>query len=196
MLMNATGTSFSSFGISSYRENSFWNCFRGKNDEVVKCSMGKRTIRFSVHKFSSNILKMVGKQCTKNIDGWIKDERVVYPSRVINQEIDNYCFPKNVKISTEERKRVFSLVSQEYELALDVKAAQSSINHTIMGSASFCKKMDALSGGMSRNVKNRTSDSIANLLADKFYQKHIDSDVDIVKLRNEIPDYLRRAIQA
>ncbi|HFO8702657.1 TPA: bfpT-regulated chaperone, partial [Escherichia coli] len=92
MLMNATGTSFSSFGISSYRENSFWNCFRGKNDEVVKCSMGKRTIRFSVHKFSSNILKMVGKQCTKNIDGWIKDERVVYPSRVINQEIDNYCF--------------------------------------------------------------------------------------------------------
>lgn len=92
--MNATGTSFSSFGISCHRENSFWNCFRGKKNEVVKCSMGKRTIRFSVHKFSSNILKMVGKQSTKDIDGWIKDERIVYPSRVINQEIDNYCFQK------------------------------------------------------------------------------------------------------
>ncbi|EFF8241000.1 T3SS effector guanine nucleotide exchange factor EspM2, partial [Escherichia coli] len=49
--------------------------------------------------------------------------------------------------------------------------------------------------GMSRDVKNRTSDTIANLLADKFYQKHIDSDIDIVKLRNDIPDYLMRAIQ-
>ncbi|HAH3125189.1 TPA: molecular chaperone [Escherichia coli] len=59
----------------------------------------------------------------------------------------------------------------------------------------FGKKMDALCDGMSRDVKNRTSDTIANLLADKFYQKHIDSDIDIVKLRNDIPDYLMRAIQ-
>ncbi|MCM4373225.1 bfpT-regulated chaperone, partial [Escherichia coli] len=64
------------------------------------------------------------------------------------------------------------------------------------GSASFGKKMDALCDGMSRDVKNRTSDTIANLLADKFYQKHIESDIDIVKLRNEIPDYLRCAIRA
>ncbi|MCI5356188.1 molecular chaperone, partial [Escherichia coli] len=55
---------------------------------------------------------------------------------------------------------------------------------------------DALCDGMSRDVKNRTSDTIANLLADKFYQKHIESDIDIVKLRNEIPDYLRCAIRA
>ncbi|TJG08962.1 bfpT-regulated chaperone, partial [Escherichia coli] len=30
----------------------------------------------------------------------------------------------------------------------------------------------------------------------KFYQKHIEPDIDIVKLRNEIPDYLRCTIQA
>ncbi|EES1612068.1 bfpT-regulated chaperone, partial [Escherichia coli] len=100
------------------------------------------------------------------------------------------------KITTEVKQRVFSLVSQKYQLSLDIKAAQSSINHVIMGNASFGKKIDALCDGMSRDVKNRTSDSIANLLADKFYQKHIDSDIDIVKLRNEIPDYLRFAIQA
>ncbi|EFG2298209.1 bfpT-regulated chaperone, partial [Escherichia coli] len=98
--------------------------------------------------------------------------------------------------TTEVKQRVFSLVSQKYQLSLDIKAAQSSINHVIMGNASFGKKIDALCDGMSRDVKNRTSDSIANLLADKFYQKHIDSDIDIVKLRNEIPDYLRFAIQA
>ncbi len=82
---------------------------------------------------------------------------------------------------------VFSLVSKEFELTLDVKAAQSSINHIIIGNASFGKKMDALCDGMSRAVKNSTTDYIANVLADKFYQKHIAPGVDIVKLRNEIP---------
>ncbi|EES7279074.1 bfpT-regulated chaperone, partial [Escherichia coli] len=191
-----TGTSFSSFGVSCHRENSFRNPFRGKNDEVIKCSIGERTIRFSVDKFSGNILDTVRRQSAKNIDGWVKDEQMVYPSRVINQEIDNYCLQRNEKITTEVKQRVFSLVSQKYQLSLDIKAAQSSINHVIMGNASFGKKIDALCDGMSRDVKNRTSDSIANLLADKFYQKHIDSDIDIVKLRNEIPDYLRFAIQA
>ncbi|EFA7273930.1 bfpT-regulated chaperone [Escherichia coli] len=196
MPMKTTGTSFSSFGVSCHRENSFRNPFRGKNDEVIKCSIGERTIRFSVDKFSGNILDTVGRQSAKNIDGWVKDEQMVYPSRVINQEIDNYCLQRNEKITTEVKQRVFSLVSQKYQLSLDIKAAQSSINHVIMGNASFGKKIDALCDGMSRDVKNRTSDSIANLLADKFYQKHIDSDIDIVKLRNEIPDYLRFAIQA
>ncbi|ALL93892.1 bfpT-regulated chaperone [Escherichia coli] len=196
MPMKTTGTSFSSFGVSCHRENSFRNPFRGKNDEVIKCSIGERTIRFSVDKFSGNILDTVRRQSAKNIDGWVKDEQMVYPSRVINQEIDNYCLQRNEKITTEVKQRVFSLVSQKYQLSLDIKAAQSSINHVIMGNASFGKKIDALCDGMSRDVKNRTSDSIANLLADKFYQKHIDSDIDIVKLRNEIPDYLRFAIQA
>ncbi|EET7339077.1 bfpT-regulated chaperone [Escherichia coli] len=196
MPMKTTGTSFSSFGVSCHRENSFRNPFRGKNDEVIKCSIGERTIRFSVDKFSGNILDTVRRQSAKNIDGWVKDEQMVYPSRVINQEIDNYCLQRNEKITTEVKQRVFSLVSQKYQLSLDIKAAQSSINHVIMGNASFGKKIDALCDGMSRDVKNRTLDSIANLLADKFYQKHIDSDIDIVKLRNEIPDYLRFAIQA
>ncbi|EMW1510657.1 bfpT-regulated chaperone [Escherichia coli] len=196
MPMKTTGTSFSSFGVSCHRENSFRNPFRGKNDEVIKCSIGERTIRFSVDKFSGNILDTVRRQSAKNIDGWVKDEQMVYPSRVINQEIDNYCLQRNEEITTEVKQRVFSLVSQKYQLSLDIKAAQSSINHVIMGNASFGKKIDALCDGMSRDVKNRTSDSIANLLADKFYQKHIDSDIDIVKLRNEIPDYLRFAIQA
>lgn len=196
MPMNTTSTSFSSFGISCHRENSFRNSFLGKNDEVIKCSIGERTIRFSVDKFSGNILDTVRRQSAKNIDGWVKDEQMVYPSRVINQEIDNYCLQRNEKITTEVKQRVFSLVSQKYQLSLDIKAAQSSINHVIMGNASFGKKIDALCDGMSRDVKNRTSDSIANLLADKFYQKHIEPDIDIVKLRNEIPDYLRCAIQA
>ncbi|BDQ91869.1 TPA: T3SS effector guanine nucleotide exchange factor EspM1 [Escherichia coli] len=195
MPVNATGVSFSSFGISYHKDNSFRGTIRGKNDEVVKCSMGERSICFNVNKFSGCILETVSRQSTKDIHGWVSDERTVYPSRVINQEIDNCCLQKNAKISSEERKMVFSLVSKEFELTLDVKAAQSSINHIIIGNASFGKKMDALCDGMSRSVKNSTTDYIANVLADKFYQKHIAPGVDIVKLRNEIPGYMSRVIQ-
>ncbi|EIO9838005.1 T3SS effector guanine nucleotide exchange factor EspM1, partial [Escherichia coli] len=51
MPVNATGVSFSSFGISYHKDNSFRGTIRGKNDEVVKCSMGERSIRFNVNKF-------------------------------------------------------------------------------------------------------------------------------------------------
>ncbi len=54
---------------------------RGKNDEVVKCSMGERSIRFNVNKFSGCILETVSRQSTKDIHGWVSDERTVYPSR-------------------------------------------------------------------------------------------------------------------
>lgn len=109
MPMNTTSTSFSSFGISCHRENSFRNSFLGKNDEVIKCSMGERTIHFSVRKFSGNILDTVNRQNTKDINGWIKDERIVYPSRVINQEIDNYCFQKMQKFPLKRGKGSFLL---------------------------------------------------------------------------------------
>lgn len=109
MPMNTTGMSFSSFGISCHKENSFRNSFRGKNDEVVKCSIGERTISFSVRKFSGNILETVRRQSTKDIDEWIKDERIVYPSRVINQEIDNYYFQKMQKFPLKRGKESFFL---------------------------------------------------------------------------------------
>lgn len=85
MPVNATGVSFSSFGISYHKDNSFRGTIRGKNDEVVKCSMGERSIRFNVNKFSGCILETVSRQSTKDIHGWVSDERTVYPSRVINQ---------------------------------------------------------------------------------------------------------------
>lgn len=40
MPVNATGVSFSSFSISYHKDNSFRGTIRGKNDEVMKCSMG------------------------------------------------------------------------------------------------------------------------------------------------------------
>ncbi|MGK3384826.1 bfpT-regulated chaperone, partial [Escherichia coli] len=58
--------------------------------------------------------------------------------------------------------------------------------HVIMGNASFGKKIDALCDSMSRDVKNRTADSIANLLADKFYQSKT-NDTDLVVSQRLMP---------
>ncbi|EHW04542.1 putative chaperone protein [Escherichia coli DEC8B] len=49
------------------------------------------------------------RQSTKDIDEWIKDERIVYPSRVINQEIDNYYFQKMQKFPLKRGKESFFL---------------------------------------------------------------------------------------
>ncbi|CBG89902.1 bfpT-regulated chaperone [Citrobacter rodentium] len=190
MPVNVQGLSFNSFGISCHQKKSFW----GECDEVVKCSMGQRRISFSVQKVSDNILSLVTRQSTKDIDGWIKDEQKVYPSRVVNQEIDKFCLENRRNITNNDRKRVFAIISKHYGLELDSGAAQSSINHMIIGNGSFGKKMDNLCEGMTRNVKNHTSDYMANLLADKFYEKHIEPDVDITRLRGMIPRYMRYAI--
>lgn len=109
MPVNATGVSFSSFGISYHKDNSFRGTIRGKNDEVVKCSMGERSIRFNVNKFSGCILETVSRQRTKDIHGWVSDERTVYPSRVINQEIDNCCLQKMQKFLLKRGKWSFLL---------------------------------------------------------------------------------------
>lgn len=97
------------FGISYHKDNSFRGTIRGKNDEVVKCSMGERSIRFNVNKFSGCILETVSRQSTKDIHGWVSDERTVYPSRVINQEIDNCCLQKMQKFLLKRGKWSFLL---------------------------------------------------------------------------------------
>ncbi|CTW46106.1 T3SS secreted effector EspM-like protein [Escherichia coli] len=80
MPMNTTGMSFSSFGISCHKENSFRNSFRGKNDEVVKCSIGERTIREGANK------QVISSQA----DSLIKISRIwadFFPANTSNQPI-------------------------------------------------------------------------------------------------------------
>ncbi|WP_059253320.1 bfpT-regulated chaperone [Escherichia albertii] len=192
MPVNITGVHFNSFGISCYQKKNLW----GGTDEVIKCSLGKRKVRISEQKLSKYMLSSVISQSTKNFGEWVRDEQKVYPSRVINQEIDRYCLEKCCNISGNERKRVFSLVSTRYNLELDVRAAQSSVNHLITGCSSFSKKMDFLCEGVGGDVKNHVSNSITNLLADRFYQKHIDPNVDITTLRATMPRYIMYAISA
>ncbi|HEB1565772.1 TPA: bfpT-regulated chaperone [Escherichia albertii] len=192
MPVNITGVHFNSFGISCYQKKTYG----GGTDEVIKCSLGKRKVRISKQKLSKYMLSSVISQSTKNFGEWVRDEQKVYPSRVINQEIDRYCLEKRCNISGNERKRVFSLVSTRYNLELDVRSAQSSVNHLITGCSSFSKKMDFLCEGVSGDVKNHVSNSITNLLADRFYQKHIDPNVDIKTLRATMPRYIMYAISA
>nr|WP_286364907.1 hypothetical protein [Escherichia coli] len=104
-----------------------------------------------------------------------------------------YCAENSRNISSEVRQRVFKLIEKDYSLKLNIIAAQSSINHLIIGNSRFGDKINMLCKGVSREVKNQTMDVIANQLADQFFQKHISPDVDIKQLRDDIPRYIMAA---
>ncbi|CTW13041.1 T3SS secreted effector EspM-like protein [Escherichia coli] len=87
---------------------SLWDALR-MNMMISYQELVRTFLSFSVRKFSGNILETVRRQSTKDIDEWIKDERIVYPSRVINQEIDNYCFQKMQKFPLKRGKESFFL---------------------------------------------------------------------------------------
>ncbi|EPS8031263.1 helix-turn-helix domain-containing protein [Escherichia coli] len=107
--------------------------------------------------------------------------------------IHKYCAENSRNISSEVRQRVFKLIEKDYSLKLNIIAAQSSINHLIIGNGRFGDKINMLCKGVSREVKNQTMDVIANQLADQFFQKHISPDVDIKQLRDDIPRYIMAA---
>ncbi|EEY3600517.1 bfpT-regulated chaperone [Escherichia coli] len=189
MPANISGTPFNSFGISFIQKQSCWR----KSDDILRCSMGQRTIKLSTNTLNNRILTSVARQSTKDINAWKRDEQTVYPSRVINQGIDKYCAENSRNISSEVRQRVFKFIEKDYSLKLNIIAAQSSINHLIIGNGRFGDKINMLCKGVSREVKNQTMDVIANQLADQFFQKHIIPDVDIKQLRDDIPRYIMAA---
>jgi|L827metagenome_2_1110789.scaffolds.fasta_scaffold41888_1 hypothetical protein len=55
------------------------------------------------------------------------------------------------------------LVSEHTGIPLDTRVAQSSVNHMIIRCGSFCKKVDILCEGASRDIKN-VCDSIPDYI--------------------------------
>ncbi|WP_338894213.1 hypothetical protein [Escherichia coli] len=96
----------------------------GGRKEILLFSMGERTIRFDLNQMNKHILKTVTRQSTKDIDAWKGDERIVYTSQLINIGIDKHCSENNMKITGDERQRVFTLMAEDFGIRLK---AQSSI---------------------------------------------------------------------
>lgn len=165
MPANISGSSFSSLGINFSRKSSCW----GRTEEVLKCTMGGRSVSFSTDHMNKQILSTVSRQSTKDLLAWKKDEKVIYPSRLVNIGIDKYCAENNTNVTGRVRQRVFAMISKDFGIKLDARSAQSSINHIITGNGSFGKKTASLCEGMDRGVKNKAADMLANQLADIFF---------------------------
>ncbi len=189
MPANISGSSISSLGCSSFRRSTIL----GNKEDILQYSMGSRTVRFSVNSINKHILSTVTRQSTKDLSAWKKDEGIVYPSRLINIGIDKFCAENNTKITGPVRQRVFALISDDLGLKLDPNAAQSSITHIINGSGSFGQKTAYLCKGMDRGDKNQLTDMLANHLADKFFETHINKDIDIKRLQNDVGSYIFQA---
>ncbi|EHX8876603.1 bfpT-regulated chaperone [Escherichia coli] len=189
MPANISGSSISSLGCSSFRRSTLL----GKKEDILQYSMGSRTIRFSVSDMNKHILSTVSRQSTKDLLAWKRDEEIVYTSRLVNIGIDKFCAENNTKITGPVRQKVFTLISDDLGIRLDPNAAQSSITHIINGNGLFGKKTACLCKGMGRGEKNKLTDMLANHLADKFFEKHINTNIDIKRLQNDVESYILRA---
>ncbi|ENB3088320.1 bfpT-regulated chaperone [Escherichia coli] len=189
MPANISGSSISSLGCSSFRRSTLL----GKKEDILQYSMGSRTIRFSVSDMNKHILSTVSRQSTKDLLAWKRDEGIVYTSRLVNIGIDKFCAENNTKITSPVRQKVFTLISDDLGIRLDPNAAQSSITHIINGSGLFGEKTACLCKGMGRGEKNKLTDMLANHLADKFFEKHINTNIDIKRLQNDVESYILRA---
>ncbi|EFH7408075.1 bfpT-regulated chaperone [Escherichia coli] len=186
MPANISGNSVSSLGCSFFSRPSFL----GGRKEILQFSMGERVITFSVNQMNKIILNTVTRQSTKDISAWKSDERIVYPSRLINMGIDKHCSENNTNITGDVRQRVFTLIEEDFGIKLDSNAAQSSITHIVNGNGWFSNKLASLCEGMSRDDKNKTREILENKLADRFFEKHIDSKIDIKKLQDSVEGYI------
>lgn len=54
----------------------------------------------------------------------------------------------------------------------------------------FGKKLASLCEGMARGEKNKTTEMLTNHLADRFFEKHISSNININKLQNDVGRYI------
>ncbi|EJK5791247.1 bfpT-regulated chaperone [Escherichia coli] len=189
MPANISGSSISSLGCSSFRRSTLL----GKKVDILQYSMGSRTIRFSVSDMNKHILSTVSRQSTKDLLAWKRDEGIVYTSRLVNIGIDKFCAENNTKITGPVRQKVFTLISDDLGIRLDPNAAQSSIIHIINGNGLFGEKTACLCKGMGRGEKNKLTDMLANHLADKFFEKHINTNIDIKRLQNDVESYILRA---
>ncbi|EDG5395822.1 hypothetical protein ABK54_004733 [Salmonella enterica subsp. enterica serovar Shubra] len=149
----------------------------------------ERKIKISSKRINSNLLKNIKGRGKNEMQDWKDDEKKVYLSRVINQEIDKFCNVYNCGFSHHERVQVFTLISKHYNLSLDFSCAQSSINQMISGDKYFKTKVDKFCQGMSRDEKNSTEYGIVNKLSDKFYQKNI-HNIELNKLRSEVANFI------
>lgn len=156
-----------------------------RTDNAIK----ERKIKISSKRINSNLLKNIKGRGKNEMQLWKDDERKVYLSRVINQEIDKFCNVYNCGFSRHERVQVFTLISKHYNLSLDFSCAQSSINQMISGDKYFKSKIDKFCQGMSKDEKNSTECGIAKKLSDKFYQKNI-HNIDLNKFRNEVANFI------
>ncbi|EFC7755176.1 bfpT-regulated chaperone [Escherichia coli] len=186
MPANISGNSLRSLGCSSFSRSSFL----GGRKEIMQFSMGERSICFSVKQMNKMILGTVTRQSTKDIGAWKGDERIVYSSRMVNMGIDKFCAENNTKITDAVRQRVFTLMAVDFGIKLDPSAAQSSIYHIINGNGEFGKKLAILCEGMERGDKNKTSDLVANRLADRFFEQNLGNGIDIKKLQDSVRSYI------
>ncbi|MBG3090062.1 hypothetical protein ABN196_03005 [Proteus terrae] len=85
---------------------------------------------------------------------WKDQEKITFPSSVINKKIDQFCIENQCGITTKEKKEIFNVISEKYKINTDIKSAQSSIVQMLLNDNEITKKIDSLEICKEDNVQD------------------------------------------
>lgn len=106
------------------------------------------------------------------INKWKNQEKITFPSSVINKIIDRVCMKNKSRITTEEKKEIFKAISEEYKIKTDINSAQSSIVQMLLNDKEITKKIDSLEIGKKDRDKDIEHENVKiSEIKGVFYNK-------------------------
>ncbi|QHP76502.1 hypothetical protein EKQ45_11290 [Proteus vulgaris] len=126
---------------------------------------------------------------------WKDQEKITFPSSVINKKIDQFCIENQCGITTKEKKEIFNVISEKYKINTDIKSAQSSIVQMLLNDNEITKKIDSLEICKEDNVQDLKNKYLRNkYLKNKNEENQMNRNYLIAEAKGAIYNKMAKAI--
>lgn len=126
---------------------------------------------------------------------WKDQEKITFPSSVINKKIDQFCIENQCGITTKEKKEIFNVISEKYKINTDIKSAQSSIVQMLLNDNEITKKIDSLEICKEDNVQDLKNKYLkSKYLKNKNEENQINRNYLIAEAKGAIYNKMAKAI--
>ncbi|WP_100158271.1 hypothetical protein [Proteus columbae] len=153
---------------------------------------------------SIKLLNKAYKKIDKDILDWWKNERIIFPSSIISRRIDNLNLNKDVNINKENyidkkffidkklKEIIFILISKEFNLHLDKKAAQSTMIQHLQDIPEVVKAIDELGISEDPHLKYETYCLMAEYIYNFLSVNK--NEVDFSKIKEAVKEIAERKL--
>ncbi|MFU8907997.1 hypothetical protein ACNARK_14360 [Proteus sp. DFP240708] len=137
---------------------------------------------------SIKLLNKAYEDIDKNMSEWWENENIIFISSLINRRIDILNLNKENKIDKKLKEIIFTLISKEFNLNLDIKAAQSTIIQHLQDIPEVVKAIDELGIANDSHSKYETY----CLIAEYIYNILSENKVNFSKIKDAVKEIAQR----